>query len=148
MGDWSSITAIPLPAWLAVGVWLLGSLAIQFFSHRNKQAEHREAARVPSWAEYAEENRKLRAELDSTRKDLDDARDEVDKVKDELTEFRTEMESWRTLMSEQQGAMRRVLSAVAYQAPIVGGTRWRPTLEQRDIDILDDTIPSAWHTPS
>lgn len=67
MGDWSALSAIPLPAYLAVAVWVIGSLAIQFFAHRNKQAETREASRVPSWAEYAEENRKLRAELDDTR---------------------------------------------------------------------------------
>lgn len=144
MGDWSAIAAIPLPAYLAVAVWVLGSLGIQYFAHRNKQAEHREVSREPSWAEYAEENRKLRAELDTTRNDLDTARDEVDEVKDQVSKLKTEMESWRTMMAAKQDAFRRVLSAVAYQAPIENGTRWRPTLEQRDISVLDDTIPSAW----
>lgn len=144
MNDWSSIAAIPLPAWLAVGVWILGSLAIQYFGHRNKQAETKQTMRDPSWSDYAEENRKLRNELDGTRADLDKARDEVDEVKDQVGKLKTDMESFSTVMAAKQDAFRRVLSAVAYQAPIENGTRWRPTLEQRDINVLDDTIPPAW----
>jgi len=144
MGDWSAIAAIPLPAYLAVAVWVGGSLAIQFFAHRNKSAEHREASREPSWAEYAEENRKLRSELDDTREDLDRARGDVDDVKDQLVKIRSDMADLRTSMAAKQDAFRRVLAVVAYQAPLVNGSRWRPALEQRDVDVLDDTIPSAW----
>ena len=144
MGDWSSISAIPLPAWLAVIVWILGSLAIQYFGHRNKQSENRQISRDPSWSDYADENRKLRDELDETREDLDKARDQVADIRTEFTKFKDDMRAWRTTFAQREEATRRVLSVIAYQAPVVNGARWRPTLEQRDLDILEDTLPAAW----
>jgi len=141
MGD---LAGIPLPAWLAAAVWLLGSLAIQYFGHRNKQAETKQTMRDPSWSDYADENRKLRTELDGTRTELGAAREQVDKIRDEFEAFRNEMNDRWDTVREKQDATRRVLAVIAYQAPLVNGTRWRPTLEQRDLDILDDTLPAGW----
>jgi hypothetical protein len=141
MGD---LAGIPLPAWLAAVVWLLGSLAIQYFGHRNKQAETKQTMRDPSWSDYADENRKLRTELDGTRTELGAAREQVDKIRDEFEAFRNEMNDRWDTVREKQDATRRVLAVIAYQAPLVNGTRWRPTLEQRDLDILDDTLPAGW----
>ena len=122
MSEWFEYWVPWVPA-IALAIATIFTGIITIYNRRGGE----KAKELPTYEEYAAENRALRA-------DLDDARRKLDKLWHDFYEF-------KELAAARDRALTNILHAVASQWP---ADYPGPVFESIDIEIVADTIPAIW----